>query len=181
VACMLYLHPLFIMRFTDVFMCFPTLIIIITVVSFVGPSVYNAMVVIGIFGWTGMARLVRGEFLSLRQRPFVEAARSLGAPSSRIIFRHLLPNSIGPVIVSATFGMAGAILTEAGLSYLGLGVQAPTPSWGNMLNAARSLTQLQTMPWLWISPGIMIIIAVLAINFIGDGLRDALDPRALER
>ena len=166
-----------IMRLADVVLSFPALILIITVVSVLGPSIYNIMLVIGLLGWPPIARIVRALFLSLREREFVLASRTIGVPNSRIIFRHILPNAIAPVIVAATFGMANAILLEAGLSFLGLGVQPPTASWGNMLTDAQSLTALESMPWLWIPPGAMIALAVLSINFIGDGLRDALDPR----
>lgn len=166
-----------IMRLTEVFQSFPDLIIIIILASILKPSIYNTMLVIGVFGWTGLARLVRAEFLALREQQFVEAARSMGARPGRIIFRHILPNTIAPITVNATFGVAGAILTEAGLSFLGLGVQAPTPSWGNMILAGRSLTVLEEYPWLWAPPGLLIVISVLCINFLGDGLRDALDPR----
>ncbi len=166
-----------IMRFTDTVMSFPGLIIIITVVSFVGPSIYNAMLVIGLLGWPGTCRLVRGQVLQLREMEFIEAARSMGTPAPRIILRHILPNVVPYLIVVATLGTASAILIEAGLSFLGLGVQPPTPSWGNMLNSARQLTLLEQFPHLWLPPGLMIAITVLSINFIGDGLRDALDPR----
>jgi peptide/nickel transport system permease protein len=165
-----------IMRLADIVLSFPSLILIITVVSVLGPSIYNIMLVIGLLGWPPIARIVRALFLSLREREFVLASRTIGAPNGRIIFRHILPNAIAPVIVAATFGIANAILLEAGLSFLGLGVQPPTPSWGNMLTDAQSLTVLESMPWLWIPPGTMIALAVLSINFIGDGLRDALDP-----
>jgi len=165
-----------IMRLADIVLSFPSLILIITVVSVLGPSIYNIMLVIGLLGWPPIARIVRALFLSLREREFVLASRTIGVPNVRIIFRHILPNAIAPVIVAATFGMANAILLEAGLSFLGLGVQPPTPSWGNMLTDAQSLTVLESMPWLWIPPGMMIALAVLSINFIGDGLRDALDP-----
>ena len=134
------------------------------------------MAVIGLLGWPPIARIVRGQFLSLREREFVLASQTVGARNRRIMFRHLLPNALAPVIVAATFGMASAILLEAGLSFLGLGVQPPTPTWGNMLTDAQSLSILQNMLWLWIPPGVMIAMAVLSINFIGDGLRDALDP-----
>ncbi len=167
-----------IMRLADMVLSFPSIIVIITIVSILGPSILNVMLVIGLLGWPPIARLVRGEFLTLRDRDFVVASRATGARNGRIIFRHILPNATTPVIVNATFGMAQAILLEAGLSFLGLGVQPPTASWGNMLNAAQSITTLETMPWLWIPPGIAIVIAVLAINFVGDGLRDALDPRS---
>lgn len=167
-----------IMRFTDTVMSFPSLILIILAVSIVGPSIYNVMAVIGLLGWTGIARLVRAEFLSLREREFVTASRMIGTPNRTIMLRHILPNAIPPLIVSATLGIAGAILSEAGLSFLGLGVQPPNASWGNMLNEAQKLTTLRNYPWQWLPPGIAIAVAVLATNFLGDGLRDALDPRA---
>src|SRR5947209_11867478 len=165
-----------IMRLADIVLSSPSLILIFHVVSVLGPSIYNIMLVIGLLGWPPIARIVRALFLSLREREFVLASRTVGVSNGRIIFRHLLPNALAPVIVAATFGMASAILLEAGLSFLGLGVQPPTPSWGNMLKDAQSLTVLESMPWLWIPPGTMIALAVLSINFIGDGLRDALDP-----
>lgn len=166
-----------IMRLTDVFMCFPMLIIIITVVAMIGPSLNNIMAVIGLIAWPSIARLVRGQFLSLREEEFITAARCLGLPNSRIIWRHMLPNIVGPITVAATFGMAGAILTEASLSFLGLGVPPPEASWGQMLTDAQKLSVLSDMPWLWVPPGVMIALTVLCVNFVGDGLRDALDPR----
>ena len=169
------------MRLTDTVMSFPSLTLIILAVALLGPSIYNVMIVIGLLGWPGTARLVRSEFLSLRDREFVVASRMVGARDHQIILRHILPNALYPVIVSATLGIAGAILTEAGLSFLGLGVQQPTPSWGNMLNEAQKLTVLQRYPWQWVPPGLAIAIAVLVINFVGDGLRDALDPRTRSR
>jgi peptide/nickel transport system permease protein len=165
-----------IMRLADVVMAFPTLIIIITIASVLGPSIYNVMLVIGLLGWPPIARIVRGMFLSLREQEFVIAARAVGVQDGRVIFRHIVPNVVAPVIVAATYGMASAILIEAGLSFLGLGVQPPTASWGNMLNAAQSITILEGLPWLWVPPGLMIAVTVLSLNFIGDGLRDALDP-----
>ncbi len=165
-----------IMRAADVVLAFPSLIIIITIVSVLGPSIWNIMWVIGLLGWPPIARIVRAQFLSLREQEFVVASRSSGASSLRMIFRHMLPNALAPVIVAATFGMANVILLEAGLSFLGLGVQPPTATWGNMLTDAQSLPVLQSMPWLWLPPGLMIALAVLSINFIGDGLRDAFDP-----
>lgn len=164
------------MRLADVFMAFPRLIIIITVAALIGPSIYNVMLIIGLLGWPPTARIVRGMFLSLREREFVVASRAIGAGPAQIILRHLLPNVMAPVIVAATFGTAEAILLEAGLSFLGLGVQPPTASWGNMLNAAQDVAVLQSMPWLWLPPGLMIALTVLSLNFVGDGLRDALDP-----
>jgi peptide/nickel transport system permease protein len=168
-----------IMRLADMVLSFPSLIIIIVIVSILGPSIYNVMMVIGALGWPPIARLVRANFLSLRERDFVVAARASGARNLRLIFRHILPNALAPVIVAASFGMAQAILLEAGLSFLGLGVQPPTPSWGNMLTDAQSISVLRSMPWLWLPPGAMIALTVLSINFIGDGLRDAFDPRAI--
>ncbi|MBV7340200.1 ABC transporter permease [Chloroflexi bacterium TSY] len=170
-----------IQRFTDIVMCFPTLIIIIAIVAIVGPSIYNVMIVIGLLGWTETCRLVRGQFLSLREKEFVEAAICLGLPIRRVIFVHILPNVVAYIIVAATFGVASAILSEASLSFLGMGVQPPTPSWGNMLNASKNLATLTDLPWLWIPPGAMITLSILSINFMGDGLRDALDPRLIQR
>ncbi|MEZ4726719.1 MAG: ABC transporter permease [Caldilineaceae bacterium] len=164
------------MRLADIVMAFPALVLIITIAAVVGPSIYNIMLVIGLLGWPPIARIVRGMFLSLREREFVLAARASGVHNTRLIVRHLVPNVMAPVIVAATYGMATAILVEAGLSFLGLGVQPPTASWGNMLNAAQSISILESMPWLWVPPGLMIAITVLSLNFIGDGLRDALDP-----
>ena len=166
-----------IMRLADMVLAYPSLIVIITIVALVGPSIYNVMVVIGCLGWPPIARLVRGNVLSLREREFAIAARASGAGNVRILLRHIMPNAIAPVIVAASFGMAQAIILEAGLSFLGLGVQPPTPSWGNMLTDAQSFNVLENMPWLWVPPGTMIVLAVLAINFVGDGLRDALDPQ----
>lgn len=165
-----------IMRMADVVLSFPSLIIIITLASVLGPSIYNLMLAIGLLGWPPIARLLRGQLLSLRETEFIIGARAVGCSDARLIFRHLMPNAMAPVLVAATFGIAYAILIEAGLSFLGLGVQPPTPSWGNMLTDAQSLTVLESMPWLWLPPGSMIALAVLSINFIGDGLRDALDP-----
>ncbi len=166
-----------VMRLTDIVMCFPLLIIIITVVALVGPSLYNIMAVIGLLAWPSICRLVRGQFLSIREQEYVSAAHCVGVPARRIVLRHMLPNVVGPITVAATFGMAGAILTEASLSFLGLGVPPPQSSWGEMLYEAQKLSILESMPWLWIPPGAMIAVCVLCINFVGDGLRDALDPR----
>jgi peptide/nickel transport system permease protein len=168
------------MRLTDVVMVFPFLPLALTMAATLGPSIYNTMIIIGILSWTGVARLVRGEFLSLRMRDFVQAARAAGAPDARIIFRHILPNAMAPILVSATLGVAFAILSEAGLSFLGFGVPQPLPSWGNMLSGAQSWKVLVKQPWLWIPPGVLIFAAVLSINLVGDGLRDALDVRLKE-
>jgi peptide/nickel transport system permease protein len=168
-----------VMRLVDIVMAFPWLIMVIMMVSILGPSVFNAMIAIGILGWTIPTRLVRGQILALREMDYVLAARSIGVPSRRIIARHILPGVVGPFVVSATFMVASAILTEAALSFIGLGVQPPIASWGNMMNSAMELVILQTMPWLWVPPGIMVALSVLAINFMGDGLRDALDPKGM--
>ena len=166
-----------IMRTTDVMMVFPVLILIMTVVAVLGPSIYNVMIVIGFLGWPSSARLVRGQILSVREWDFVMAARSMGVLDRNIMFKHILPHVLAPLLVAATFGVAGAILVEAGLSFLGLGVLPPTPSWGNMLNGAQSIYILERHWWIWVPPGMAILLTVLAINFVGDGLRDAFDPR----
>jgi peptide/nickel transport system permease protein len=165
------------MRFTEIVMTFPTFFAVIILVALTGPSVFNVMAVIGGLGWTGIARLVRGQVLSLREMEYVTAARAIGAPNNRIIVLHVMPGVMPHVMVAATLGLASAILTEAALSFLGLGVRIPTSTWGNMLFAAQSLNVLQHQPWLWIPPGLAIGLAVLAANFVGDGLRDAVDPR----
>jgi peptide/nickel transport system permease protein len=166
-----------IMRLTDVFLSFPALVVIITVVALVGPSVQTVILGIGLFYWPTACRIVRGLALSLREQDFFTAARALGASNRHVIVRHMVPSVLSPLTVTATFAVAQAILLEAALSFLGLGVRPPQPSWGNMLNEAQSLTILESMPWLWLPPGLAIAATVLAINFIGDGLRDALDPR----
>ena len=168
-----------IMRFTDTLMSMPTLLMVIVFVSIVGPSLASVIIVIGLLGWSATCRLVRGQILALREEEFIAAARAVGNSNVRIIFRHMLPNIFAPLTVLATFGVANAILLEAALSFLGLGVRPPTPSWGGMLNEAQSPAVLSTMPWLWTPPGIAIAVTVLAVNFIGDGLRDALDVRSV--
>lgn len=167
-----------IMRLTDTIMALPTLLIIIVFISVTGPSLTSVIAVIGLLGWPGTCRLVRGQFLSLRESEFITAARVVGAGSSRIIVMHLIPNMVSVLVVVSTFGMATAILLESSLSFLGLGVRPPTASWGGMLQDAQSPVVLSDLPWLWLSPGVMIAITVLTINFVGDGLRDAFDPRA---
>jgi peptide/nickel transport system permease protein len=166
-----------IMRCVDVVNCFPVMFLIIIVATILKPSIYNVMIIIGLCNWTGTARLVRGEILRVREMEYVQAAISLGAGDARIIFSHIIPNVMAPIIVEATMQMARAILTEASLSYLGCGVQLPTASWGNMLNEANNLATLTGRPWQWLPAGACIFLAVLSINFIGDGLRDALDAR----
>lgn len=167
-----------VMRFVDIMLCFPTFFLILAVIAFLEPSIWNIMIVIGLTSWMGVARLVRAEFLSLRQRDFVLAAQVLGASDGRLIFRHILPNALSPVLVSATLGVAGAILTESALSFLGIGVQPPTPSWGNMLIIGKQT--LGSAWWLSVFPGLAILITVLGYNLLGEGIRDALDPRIKE-
>ena len=167
------------MRFTDTVMSFPALIIIIAVLPIIGAGAVNIMLVIGLLGWPAAARLVRGEFLSLREREFILAARCLGVRDAKIVAGHLLPNVTGPLVVLASFGIADAIIAEAGLSLLGLGVQPPEASWGQMLSEAMDVGTLLSRPWMWMPPAAAIAITVLAINFVGDGLRDALDPRSV--
>jgi peptide/nickel transport system permease protein len=162
------------MRLVDVLLCIPTFFLILMVVAFVGPSILNIMVIIGLTSWTDVARLVRGEILSLKSREYILAARVLGYSDARIILRHLLPNALGPVLVVATLGVGGAILTESALSFLGLGVQPPTASWGNMLMGKDHLTDAW---WLVLFPGLAIFLTVLGYNFLGEGLRDKWDPR----
>lgn len=166
-----------IMRCVDVINCFPVMFLIIIIAAILNPSIYNVMIVIGLCNWTGTARLVRGEILRVREMEYVQAAVSLGATDFRIIFSHIIPNVMAPIIVEATMQMARAILTEASLSYLGCGVQLPTASWGNMLNEANNLATLTSRPWQWVPAGACIFLAVLSINFIGDGLRDAFDAK----
>lgn len=167
-----------VMRFVDIMLCFPTFFLILAVIAFLDPSIWNIMIVIGLTSWMGVARLIRAEFLSLRQRDFVLAAQALGATDLRLIFRHILPNAMSPVLVSATLGVAGAILTESALSFLGIGVQPPTPSWGNMLIVGKQT--LGSAWWLSVFPGLAILITVLGYNLLGEGVRDALDPRLKE-
>ncbi|OGB95421.1 MAG: peptide ABC transporter permease [candidate division NC10 bacterium RBG_16_65_8] len=163
------------MRFVDLMLNFPRFFLLLTLIALLRPSIWVIMAVIGFTGWMGLARLVRGEILSLREREFVQGARALGAPDLRIMFRHILPNALVPVLVSATLGVAGAILTESGLSFLGLGVQPPTPSWGNILIDGKA--NIEIAWWLSVFPGLAILMTVLAYNLFGEGLRDALDPR----
>ena len=163
------------MRFADVMLCFPAFFLILAVVAVVGPSIFNIMVIIGLTSWMGMARLIRAEILTLKTRDYVSASRALGASDFFIIMRHLIPNGISPVLVSFVFGIAGAILTEAGLSFLGLGVQPPDPSWGNILMEGKAV--LGVGWWVILFPGLAILITVLAFNLLGEGLRDALNPR----
>ncbi len=163
------------MRFVDIILCFPTFFLILTVVALLPPSIYNIMIVIGLTSWMGTARFVRAEFLSLRDQDFVVAARSQAIPEWRIIFIHMVPNAIAPVLVSATIGVATAILTESALSFLGFGVQPPDATWGNIL--ADGKTFLFDAPWLTFIPGFTILFVVLAFNLCGEGLREAFNPK----
>jgi peptide/nickel transport system permease protein len=165
------------MRVVDAIQSIPSLFLLLIIASLIVPSIWTTVFVLSIVGWTGMSRIVRGEILTLKQRDFVEAARATGELKPSIIFYHILPNAIAPITVIATLDIAGNILSEAGLSFLGLGIQPPTPSWGNMLTQAQELPTLMMYPWVAIFPGLFILIAVLSVNFVGDGLRDALDPR----
>ena len=168
-----------IMRFVDIMLCFPGFFLILTVVALLPASIYNIMAVIGLTSWMGTARFVRAEFLSLREQDFVTAARALGVKDRRIIFRHMLPNAIAPVLVSATIGIATAILTEAGLSFLGFGVPPPHATWGNILSDGKRF--IFDAPWLTFIPGFAILIVVLSFNLFGEGLRDILNPKLRER
>ncbi len=164
-----------IMRFVDIMLCFPSFFLILAVIAFLDPSIWNIMIVIGITSWMGVCRLVRAEFLSLRERDFMVAARGLGAGPVKIIFMHGLPNALAPVFVAFILGVAGAILTESALSFLGIGVPPPNPSWGNILTEGKSTIQVAW--WLSVCPGVAILITVLGYNLLGEGLRDVLDPR----
>jgi peptide/nickel transport system permease protein len=166
------------MRLVDLMLCFPAFFLILAVIALLEPSIWNIMAVIGLTGWMGVARLVRAEFLSLREREFVTAARALGAGDLRLILRHMLPNALAPVMVSATLGVAGAILTESALSFLGLGVQPPTPSWGNILTAGKD--NIEIAWWLSVFPGLAILITVMSYNLLGEGIQEAIDPRLKE-
>lgn len=165
------------MRFVDIVISIPSLFLLFTVLTIFEPSVFKLILVLAITSWTGTARLVRGEFLSLRTRDFVLASKTIGTNPLKIIFSHILPNAMGPIIVAATLLVGSVILAEAALSYFGLGVQPPTPSWGNMLEDAQNFTVLVKAPWYPAFPGLFILITVLCFNFVGDGLRDALDPK----
>jgi peptide/nickel transport system permease protein len=164
-----------IMRFVDIMLCFPTFFLILAVIAFLEPSIWNIMIVIGLTGWMGVTRLVRADFISLKERDFVRAARAIGAGDLRIIFLHILPNAFASILVAATLGIAGAILTESALSFLGIGVQPPTPSWGNILTAGKD--NIDIAWWLSLYPGLAILITVVGYNLLGEGIRDSLDPR----
>ncbi|MBN2382634.1 ABC transporter permease [bacterium] len=165
-------------RLIEVMLCFPTFFLILAIIAFLQPSIWNIMAVIGLTSWTGIARYIRGEFMRIKNLEYAQAAKALGAKNHRIIFKHILPNALAPALVSATFGIASAILTEAGLSMLGIGVKIPTPTWGSILSLA-----LQYLDYWWLSvfPGLAIFVTVTAYNLVGEGLRDALDPRISQK
>ena len=163
------------MRLVDVMLCFPTFFLILAVIAVLEPSIWNIMVVIGVTSWMGIARLVRAEVLSLREREFVLAAKALGIPPRKILLRHILPNALAPVLVAATLGVGAAILTESALSFLGIGVQPPTPSWGSILAVGKDYMEVAW--WLSLFPGLAILLTVLGYNLLGEGIRDAVDPR----
>jgi peptide/nickel transport system permease protein len=165
-------------RFIDMLNCIPTFFLLMIANALLKPGVFTVTVILGVFGWTGIARQLRAQFLSLREQEFVQAASALGLRDSGITFRHLLPNALMPVVVSATMGIAGNIMAESGLSYLGLGVQEPFASWGSMLRISQ--TYIRSASWMMIFPGILISLVALSLNFMGDGLRDALDPRTVK-
>ena len=164
-----------IMRFVDLMMCFPTFFLILAVIALLEPSIWNIMIVIGLTNWMGIARLVRAEILSIKNKEYVLAAKAMGLPKRRIIFGHVLPNALSPVYVVATLGIGGAILTESALSFLGIGVQPPTPSWGNILTQAKD--NIEVAWWLSLYPGLAIFLTVMGYNLLGEGLRDIFDPR----
>jgi peptide/nickel transport system permease protein len=166
-----------VMRITDVIMTFPAIIILLTVAAITGPGITQTVLILGLLNWPVPCRLVRAKLLSIREQEFILAARAMGARRGKILISHAMPNALDVLIVYSSLGIATAILLEAGLSFLGLGVQPPTPSWGNMLNVARNVSVLEQYPWQWLPAGIAIVVTVLSVNFVGDGLRDALDPR----
>lgn len=163
------------MRFVDIMLSIPTFFLLLAVIAFLEPSIWNIMIVIGLTSWMGVSRLVRAEVLSAREREFALAARAIGAGDLRMIFKHILPNSMAPVLVSAVLGVAGAILVESALSFLGIGVQPPTASWGNILTAGKD--NIEIAWWLSVFPGLAILVTVLAYNLLGEGIRDSIDPR----
>jgi peptide/nickel transport system permease protein len=167
------------MRITDGFLAFPGIVLMLMLASVLGPSIVNVVLVIAFFGWMGVARLVRAEFLSLREQDWALAARSIGVRDGRLIRRHLLPHVVPTVMISMTFNISGAIIAEASLSYLGLGVRPPASSWGAMLAEARSVHVFRSLPWVWLAPGLTLLLVVLAVNYLGEALRRALDPYSL--
>ncbi|MFN8619983.1 MAG: ABC transporter permease [Chloroflexota bacterium] len=166
------------MRVVDIVLSFPVILLLLVVSTLVGGGVPTLILMVGLVTWAGGARIIRGQVLAMRNATYIEAARVIGVPGLRMVRSHVLPNIVAPIVVLATFGVASVIIFEAGLSYLGLGVQPPTPSWGNIVNQARTITVLERYPWQWAPAAFMIVITVLAVNFVGDGLRDAFDQRS---
>ena len=166
-----------IMRIADIFMSFPSIVLILVLVAVLGPSVWSVTCVIGVLGWTQFARLIYANVLSVSEKEYVESARAIGTSNFKIVTKYVLPNSFAPILIAITFQMASAILSESSLSFLGMGVQPPGASWGNMLYDAQSITVLSQKLWIWLPPGLALLITVLSINFLGDGIRDALDPK----
>lgn len=169
-----------IMRLVDIFMCFPFLVIAITLAAILGPSIWNVIIIIGVLSWTGIARIVRAEILTIREMEYIQASKALGLNWAEIIIKHVIPNVIPSILVASTLSIAGGILTESALSFLGLGVKLPQPSWGNMLSSAQNMSTLKNQWWQWLPPGLCVLLTVLSINFIGDALRDAVDPKIKE-
>ncbi|CQR56980.1 ABC transporter permease [Paenibacillus riograndensis] len=165
------------MRLADIFLSFPNIILILFLVSIFGPSIITVTVVIGVLGWPFFARLMFGTVLSIKEKDYIEGAAAIGEKQRTIIFKYILPNAIAPILIQITFRIAGAIILESSLSFLGMGVQPPAASWGNMLYNAQSITILSERPWMWLPPGLLLILTILSINFVGNGLRDALDPK----
>ena len=170
-----------VMRLSDIFMSFPSTILILFLVSMFGPSIITVTVVIGVLGWPKFARQIYGSVLSIREKDYIEGAVAIGAKDKLIITRYILPNAVAPIFISITFRIASAIILESSLSFLGMGVQPPAASWGNMLYNAQSITILTSRPWMWVPPGLALVITILSINFIGNGLRDALDPKTAKK
>lgn len=166
-----------IMRTADIFMSFPSMILILVLVAVIGPSVWTVTIVIGVLGWTDFAKLIYGNVLSVREKEYVESAKAIGTKDHVILLKYIIPNSFAPILINFTFRTAQAIIQESSLSFLGMGVQPPMASWGNILYAAQSIVVLSSRPWLWVPAGVLLILTVSSINFIGDGLRDALDSR----
>ncbi|EGC77027.1 ABC transporter permease [Treponema denticola] len=167
----------FIMRLGDIFLSFPSIILILVLVSVIGPSIWSVTIVLGVLQWTVFARLIYANVLSIKEKEYIEAAKSIGTSNFSIILKYILPNAFPPILITVTFNVARAILSESALSFLGMGVQPPKASWGNMLYDAQSITVLSRYYWVWLPPGLCIVLTVLSINFFGDGIRDALDPR----
>ena len=169
---------MFLLKLSELIICFPSIVLILLIVTIVGQSLLNLILIFGFLEWVGLYRLIRSLFMSLKEQEFVEALEAFGVRKFSIMFQHILPNAIAPVTVWMTLTLAGMILAEAGLSFLGMGVPLQVPSWGNLLNGAKDLRVLENYPWIWLPPGIFITLAVLSINFLGDGLRDAFNPKS---